>query len=127
MQATVPVVAVLSGTISGGALALSQAAGLRLALATTRFHCPEAGLNLCPPRGGHGASAAPRGRAALEVLLSGRVLDPAQAMTLGLCDAVASEGTIETAALTEALRVAALGPEAPFSPREGRSRTGRGA
>ncbi|ETD00962.1 hypothetical protein U717_14485 [Rhodobacter capsulatus R121] len=119
LQATVPVVAVLSGTISGGALALSQAAGLRLALATTRFHCPEAGLNLLPAAGGTVRLLRRAGGAALEVLLSGRVLDPAQAMTLGLCDAVASEGTIETAALTEALRVAALGPEAPFSPREG--------
>lgn len=118
-QASVPVVAVLSGTISGGALALSQAAGLRLALAATRFHCPEAGLNLLPAAGGTVRLVRRAGGAALEALLSGRVLDPAQAMTLGLCDAVASEGTIETAALTEALRVAALGPEAPFSPRDG--------
>ncbi len=118
-QASVPVVAVLSGTISGGALALSQAAGLRLALAATRFHCSEAGLNLLPAAGGTVRLVRRAGGAALEALLSGRVLDPAQAMTLGLCDAVASEGTIETAALTEALRVAALGPEAPFSPRDG--------
>lgn len=118
-QASVPVVAVLSGTISGGALALSQAAGLRLALAATRFHCPEAGLNLLPAAGGTVRLVRRAGGAALEALLSGRMLDPAQAMTLGLCDAVASEGTIETAALTEALRVAALGPEASFSPRDG--------
>ena len=119
-QARVPVVAVLAGTISGGALALSQAAGLRLALATTRFHSPEAGLNLLPAAGGTVRLVRRAGgAAALEVLLSGRLIAPEAAMALGLCDAVASEGTIETAALTEALRVAALGAEAPFSPREG--------
>lgn len=119
LQMPVPVVAVLSGTISGGALALSQAAGLRLALAATRFHCPEAGLNLLPAAGGTVRLVRRAGGAALEALLSGRVLEPAEAMALGLCDAVASEDTLETAALTEALRGAALGAEAPFSPREG--------
>ena len=119
LQATVPVVAVLSGRISGGALALTQVAGLRLALAATRFHCPEAALNLLPAAGGTVRLARRVGGAALEVLLSGRVLEAAEAMALGLCDAVASEGTVETAALSEALQAAALGPEAPFSPRDG--------
>jgi len=119
-QAEVPVVAVLSGLISGGALALTQAAGLRLALASTRFQAPEAALNLLPAAGGT-VRLVRRvgGGAALKVLLSGRVFGAEEAMALGLCDAVASEGTIETTALTEALQVAALGAEGPFSRREG--------
>ncbi|PYF08616.1 3-hydroxyacyl-CoA dehydrogenase [Rhodobacter viridis] len=119
-QAEVPVVAVLSGTISGGVLALTQAAGLRLALASTRFHFPESALNLLPAAGGTVRLVRRVGGAvALEALLSGRVFRAEEAMPLGLCDAVASEGTIETAAQTEALRVAALGAEGPFSRRDG--------
>ncbi len=118
--APVPVVAVLTGTISGGALALSQAAGLRLALASTRFVCPEFGLGLLPAAGALVRLVRRVGAvAALDFVLAGRAVQGEAAMALGLCDAVASEGTIETAALTEALRVAALGAAAPFAPREG--------
>lgn len=118
-QAPVPVVAVLSGTISGGALALSQVPGLRLALPSTRFHCPEAGMNLLPAAGGTVRLVRRSGGAALELLLSGRMIRAEDGMQLGLCDAVASEGTIETSALTEALRGAAAGVNSPFAPRDG--------
>lgn len=119
-HAPVPVVAVLSGVIAGGGLALSQAAGLRLALASTRFFAPEFGLGTIPAAGALVRLARRAGAAvALDVLAAPRPIGAEAAMRLGLCDAVASEGTIETAALSEALRVAQLGAAAPFPPREG--------
>lgn len=119
-HAPVPVVAVLSGLVAGGGLALSQAAGLRLALASTRFFAPEFGLGTIPAAGTLVRLARRAGAAvALDVLAAPRPLGAEAAMRLGLCDAVASEGTIETAALSEALRVAQLGAAAPFPPREG--------
>ncbi|MBZ4023467.1 hypothetical protein CKO11_13475 [Rhodobacter sp. TJ_12] len=112
-DAPVPVVAVLSGQIASGGLALAQAAGLRLALASTQFFCPEPGLGLIPTAGATvRLMRRAGGAAALDALLAPRPLDAQAAMQLGLCDAVASDGTIETAALTEALRVAEGG--APF-------------
>lgn len=119
-HAPVPVVAVLTGLISGGGLALSQAAGLRMALASTRFAAPEFSLGTLPAAGALVRLARRAGAAvALDFLASGRVLGAEAAMQLGLCDAVASEGAIESAALSEALRVAALGDGAPFPPRAG--------
>lgn len=117
--ARVPVVAVLTGTIAGGGLALAQAAGLRMALAGTRFVAPEAGLGLIPAAGGLVRLARRAGAVAtLDFVAGGKVLDAQAAMRAGLCDAVASEGAIESAALTEALRVADAGA-APLPPREG--------
>lgn len=119
-HAPVPVVAVLTGLISGGALALSQAAGLRMALASTRFVAPEFGLGTLPAAGALVRLARRAGAAAaLDFLALGRVVGAQAAMQIGLCDAVASEAVIESAALAEALRVAALGADAPFAPRAG--------
>lgn len=119
-HAPVPVVAVLSGLVAGAGFALGQAAGLRLALASTRFFVPEFGLGTIPAAGALVRLARRAGAAvALDVLAAPRPIGAEAAMRLGLCDAVASEGTIETAALSEALRVAQLGAAAPFPPREG--------
>ncbi|MFC5736666.1 enoyl-CoA hydratase/isomerase family protein [Sinirhodobacter huangdaonensis] len=117
--ARVPVVAVLTGTIAGGGLALAQASGLRMALSGTRFAAPEAGIGLIPAAGGLVRLARRAGAAAaLDFVTAGRGLDAQAAMRAGLCDAVASEGAVESAALTEALRVADSGA-APLPPREG--------
>lgn len=119
-HAPVPVVAVLTGLIVGGGFALSQAAGLRMALAATRFAAPEFQLGTLPAAGGFVRLARRAGAAnALDFLAAGRVVSAEAAMKIGLCDAVASEGAIESAALAEALRVANLGAQAPFPPRAG--------
>lgn len=124
-HAPVPVVAILSGTIGGGALALSQAVGLRLALSSTRFICPEAALGVLPAAGSLVRMVRRVGPvAALDFVLSGHArqggaLQGPAALAAGLCDALASDGAIETAALTEVLRLAALGDAAPVAPRAG--------
>ncbi|MDD8024213.1 MAG: enoyl-CoA hydratase-related protein, partial [Paracoccaceae bacterium] len=118
--APVPVVAVLSGRIAGGALALSQAAGLRMALADTVFSAPEFALGLIPAAGGLVRLARRAGAAqALTYVTSGHDWDAQAAMALGLCDAVASAGAIESAAVSVALQVAEQGGEMPFAPRDG--------
>lgn len=129
-HAPVPVVAILAGTIGGGALALSQAVGLRLALSSTRFVSPEASLGVLPAAGSLVRMVRRAGPvAALDFVLAGAsvqggaaqggALQGGAALAAGLCDAVASEGAIETAALTEVLRMAALGAAAPVAPRAG--------
>ncbi len=118
--APVPVVAVLSGRISGGALALTQAVDLRMALADTVFAAPEYALGLIPAGGGLVRLARRAGAAqALSYVTSGHDWDAQAAMGLGLCDAVASEGAIESAAVSAALQVAEGGGEMPFAPRDG--------
>lgn len=114
----VPVIAVLTGLVAGGALALAQAATLRLARAETRFFAPEFSFGLIPAAGGfvrlvRRAGAAP----ALDFLAAPRPIGAEAAMKLGLCDALASEGTLESAALQAALSAAGTGaaplPERP--------------
>lgn len=105
--APVPVIALLSGRIAGAGLALTQAAGLRMALGETVFAAPEPALGLIPG-GGALVRLARRagGAAALSFLASGRDWPAQEAMALGLCDAVSSGGALETAVLGVALQAA---------------------
>lgn len=115
--APVPVIAVLRGRISGGAFALAQAAGLRLALPSTCFVFPEPALGLIPAAGATVRLTRRAGGAAvLDAFLAPRPIGAETAMRLGLCDALASESAIETTALGEALRLAEGGRA--FPPRE---------
>ncbi len=103
--APVPVIALLSGRIAGGALALAQAASLRMALADTVFAAPEPALGLIPG-GGTLVRLARRagGAAALGFLASARDWSAEEARAAGLCDAVSSGGALETAVLGVALQ-----------------------
>lgn len=103
--APVPVIALLSGRIAGGALALAQAASLRMALADTVFAAPEPALGLIPG-GGTLVRLARRagGAAALGFLASARDWNAEEARAAGLCDAVSSGGALETAVLGVALQ-----------------------
>lgn len=103
--AQVPVIALLSGQVAGGALALAQAARLRLALTGTTFLAPEVDLGLLPAAGGLVRLARRAGPgAALALCDHAQGPIPAQhALVLGLCDAVLSAEAADPVGLARGL------------------------
>ncbi|GFE63656.1 enoyl-CoA hydratase-related protein [Litoreibacter roseus] len=84
-----PVVVALHGTVLGGGLELAVAAHHRIARVGTQLGCPEISLGLPPCAGG--TQRIPRligADGALDLMLSGRMIDAAQALKLGLVDEV---------------------------------------
>jgi enoyl-CoA hydratase len=84
-----PSIAVLDGRVLGGGLELAMACTLRFCSRTAKLGLPEVKLGLVP--GGGGTQRLPRliGRGrALELMLSGREIDGAEALRIGLVDRV---------------------------------------
>jgi len=93
-----PVIAALHGTALGGGLELALACHYRVALPSTRVGFPEVTLGLLPGAGG--TQRLPRlvgVGAALDLIVNGRLISAAQALTLGLIDAIAEEPLRESA------------------------------
>lgn len=85
------VVAAIHGAALGGGLEVALAAHYRIALPAARLGLPEVQLGLLPGAGG--TQRTPRligAAAALELMLSGRHIGPAEALELGLIDRVGS-------------------------------------
>ena len=85
----VPVVAAMHGTVLGGGLEIALACHYRVAEPATRLGMPEVTLGIIPGAGG--TQRLPRligAENALELILSARPVDAAQAQKLGLLDAV---------------------------------------
>jgi 3-hydroxyacyl-CoA dehydrogenase len=83
-----PVVAAMHGTVLGGGLELALACHYRVAVAGTRFGLPEVTLGIIPGAGG--TQRMPRligVDKALELIISARPVDVAQALALGFIDA----------------------------------------
>jgi 3-hydroxyacyl-CoA dehydrogenase len=94
-----PVVAAINGVCMGGGLELALACHYRVAAETARIGLTEVTLGVLP--GGGGTQRLPRligAKAGLELMLSGRVLNGAQAKAAGVVDEVV-EGNAEAAAL----------------------------
>ncbi|RYF04964.1 MAG: 3-hydroxyacyl-CoA dehydrogenase, partial [Oxalobacteraceae bacterium] len=88
---TKPVVAAIHGPALGGGLEVALAAHYRIALPAAQLGLPEVQLGLLPGAGG--TQRTPRlvgAAAALEMMLSGRHLGPAEAHKLGLVDRLAA-------------------------------------
>ena len=89
-----PVIACIDGFALGGGCELAMACTLRLASDTARLGQPEIKLGLIPGYGG--TQRLPRlvGRgAALKMILTGAILDAAEALRIGLVDEVVAGGT----------------------------------
>jgi 3-hydroxyacyl-CoA dehydrogenase len=85
------VVAAIHGAALGGGLEVALAAHYRIALPAARLGLPEVQLGLLPGAGG--TQRTPRligAAAALDLMLSGRHIGPAEALGLGLIDRVGS-------------------------------------
>lgn len=105
-QAGKPVIAAVNGFALGGGLELAMACHLRIAAEHARFGQPEVKLGLCPGYGGtvRLPRLVGRGRA-LELLLTGAMIDAAEAWRIGLVNRVvpAAELLETTRGLLEAM------------------------
>ena len=82
-----PVIAALHGTALGGGVEAALACHYRVAVETARIGFPEINLGIVPGAGG--TQRLPRiigAREALQMFLSGRPLDGAQALSIGLVE-----------------------------------------
>lgn len=93
-----PTIAAIDGLALGGGLELALACDFRLAGAKATFGLTETGLGLVPGAGGTQRLAALLGRSrARQLVLTGRIVDVAEADRLGLADSC-PDGAAEAAA-----------------------------
>ncbi|HEX7487218.1 MAG TPA: enoyl-CoA hydratase-related protein [Vicinamibacterales bacterium] len=108
-----PVIAAVNGYALGGGCELAMACTLRLASEAARFGQPEVTLGVTP--GFAGTQRLPRlvgkGRA-LDLLLTGRVIDAQEALAFGLVNRVVPAAELMTKAKELGSRLAALAPAA---------------
>jgi 3-hydroxyacyl-CoA dehydrogenase len=94
----IPAIAAMHGTVMGGGLEIALACHFRIAAPTARFGMPEVTLGIIPGAGG--TQRMPRligAENTLDLILSARPVDAAQARELGFIDAVI-EGDLRNAA-----------------------------
>ena len=110
-QLDVPTIAALNGPAIGAGAALALACDLRYAGASARFAVPFAQLGIAPGMATTYLLPEVVGLAhARELLLTGRVLDAAEMLRLGLCSAVHEDDVLLERVLEQAAQVAAGAP-----------------
>lgn len=111
--ASKPVIAAVNGFALGGGMELAMACHLRVAAETAKFGQPEVKLGLIPGYGG--TQRLPRlvgkGRA-LELLLTGKMIDAQTALNWGLVNQVVPPGQLAEAVSKLAEEVLAVAPTA---------------
>jgi enoyl-CoA hydratase len=108
---TKPVIAAIHGVCMGAGLELALACDLRIAAAGARLALPETALGLIPGGGGTQRLARLIGQGlALDMILTGRVLDADAALAAGLVSRVAESREV---ALAAALAIAAALADRP--------------
>lgn len=114
-----PVVAAIHGTALGGGLELALTAHARVAVASAKVGLPEVKLGLLPGAGGTVRLPRLTGvEVALDAITTGRHIGAAEALTLGIIDAVM--GDLRPDAVAYALNLAAGGAPAPVRERNAR-------
>jgi enoyl-CoA hydratase len=108
-----PVIAALNGFALGGGLELALACHLRLASTRARFGLPEVKLGIIPGYGGtiRLPRLVGRGRA-LELILTGEMIDAQEAFRIGLVNRVEEPDQLLPAARALLHRILANGPVA---------------
>ena len=108
-----PTIAMINGFALGGGCELALACDMRIAAPSARFGQPEIRLGLIP--GGGGTQRLPRligaGRA-LRLILTGDLIDAAEAYRIGLVDVLAEDGALHERTLEIARAMAAHSPVA---------------
>jgi enoyl-CoA hydratase len=91
-----PVLASLNGVAVGGGCGLAMACTMRIAADTVRLGQPEVNLGLMPGYSGTQRLARLVGRGrALDLLLTGRQIDAAEALRIGLVERVTSRASLD--------------------------------
>jgi len=110
-KAPVPVIAAVNGFALGGGCELALACHVRIASENAKFGQPEVNLGIIPGYGGTQrlARLVGPGRAA-ELILTGNVIDAAEALRIGLVNRVVPRGGALSAALEMAAVIASRGP-----------------
>jgi enoyl-CoA hydratase/carnithine racemase len=104
-------IAAVHGPAVGGGMEMALLCDVRVAATSARFALPETGLGMIP--GVAGTQTLPRAAGlsrALDVTLTGRVLDARAALRAGLVHRVVSPSQLGAAAASLARRLAALEP-----------------
>jgi enoyl-CoA hydratase len=106
-----PVIACIDGFALGGGCELAMACTLRLASAAARLGQPEIKLALIPGWGGTQRLPRLTGRgAALKLILTGAIIDAAEALRIGLVDEVVPAEMLTARATELAQQIAAMPP-----------------
>jgi enoyl-CoA hydratase len=114
-----PSIAQVSGFCLGGGLELALSCGIVIASDIARFGFPETMLGLIPAAGGTQRLPAAIGRAkALDMILTGRILDAAEAERAGLISRIVPPDGLAEEVRTAAAAIAARGPLAQMLARE---------
>jgi len=110
-QSPKPVIAAISGFALGGGCELALACHIRTATENARFGLPEVKLGIGPGYGG--TQRLPRligkGRA-LQMILTGEMIDAAEALRIGLVNAVVPAGQLLEAGESMLRQILAQGP-----------------
>jgi enoyl-CoA hydratase len=109
----VPVIAAINGFALGGGLEIALACHIRIASENARLGLPEVKLGIIPGYGGtfRLPRVVGRGRA-LELILTGEMIDAADAHRIGLVNHVVPQAALLSTARTLVDKIAANGPVA---------------
>ncbi|GAA1061714.1 enoyl-CoA hydratase/isomerase family protein [Agromyces bracchium] len=111
-----PVIAAVDGWALGGGAELAFAADIRIATPDAKFGNPETGLGIIPAAGATWRLKEIVGEArAAELLLTGRILDAAEALSIGLVTAVHPTADLLAEAHAIADRIAKNDPAATMA------------
>jgi enoyl-CoA hydratase len=106
---TKPIVAAVSGFALGGGCEFALACDVVIAGDNTKFAFPETGLGIIPGGGGTQRLARAVGKArAMDMILTGRMIDANEAYAMGLVSRVVPVASLMEEALNVANKIAAL-------------------
>jgi enoyl-CoA hydratase len=108
-----PVIAMINGFCLGGGMELALACDLRIAAETAKLGQPEINLGIIPGGGGTQRLTRLVGEGkAMELILTGDLIDAAQAKSIGLLNHVVAPGQLQDTVLSLANRIADKSPVA---------------
>jgi enoyl-CoA hydratase/carnithine racemase len=106
-----PTIAAVNGFALGGGCELAMACDIRVAADTARFGLPETNLSVLPGAGGTQRLARLVGTGrAIELILTGRFVDAAEARAAGLVTSVVPQSELHNEVRAVADRILAKGP-----------------
>ncbi len=110
-RSTKPVIAAINGFALGGGCELALACHVRIAADNARFGQPEVSLGLMPGAGGTQRLQRVVGRGrALDLILSGEMIDAAEAYRIGLANQVVPAGELRETVTTYAGKLCSKSP-----------------